>query len=191
MPKKLPFNKDAAFTYLGFTLTPVKLIGQKERDLIFRTCSSIGISNYKDIDSKNYRSGDYNYEQFYQAARQADAAADVFILNERGLVVPCANELFAINKEEAGKINVKKKLYKTVIQVEILSEEPYSGGNDLMEIHNDITFGHCSGLIKTLASDQVLEGKESADEVKRHGTSTEFFMMNDHGYILDEELEID
>lgn len=136
-----------------------------------------------------FRTGDYDYEEFYKAAKQADANAEVFLFEGRGLVIPCTNELFAINKEEADKINVKKKLYKTVIQVEILSEEPYQGG-DLMKVHNDITFENCSGLIKTVVSDEVLEGEVSAEEVKRHGTDPEFFKMDEYGFVLDQELGV-
>lgn len=184
MPKHT-FNPNAEFEYLGFTLKPVKMLTEKERDDIFKTVNSIGVSNYTEMPLSSHRSMEYSYDAFYAAAKAADANAEVFLFDDKGLVVPGQNELFAINKEEANKINIKKKLYKTVIQVEILSEEPYKG-EELDTIHNDITFGHCSGIARDVSRNQELEGRAAAEEVKRHGTTLEFFQMNEAGFVQED-----
>lgn len=87
------------------------------------------------------------------------------------------------------QVNRKKKLYKTVIQIEVLSEEPYEG-NVLDDIYYDITEGHCSGILVDIARSQLLEVEDSVKEVKKHGTSPEFFGMDEHGFILDDEVVV-
>jgi hypothetical protein len=80
----------------------------------------------------------------------------------------------------------KKKLYKTVIKVEILSEEPYEDGKSLDDINYDITQGHCSGVVKA-ASSTTLVGKKAARETIKQGSDPEFFMMDDKGNELEDE----
>lgn len=90
-----------------------------------------------------------------------------------------------INTIMPKQVNQKKKLYKTVIQIEVLSEERYEG-NALDVIHYDITEGHCSAILVDITRDQILEGEDSAKEVKKHGTSPEFFGMDECGSVLDD-----
>jgi hypothetical protein len=77
-----------------------------------------------------------------------------------------------------------KKLYRTVIQIEVLSDEPYNG-SDLETIAYDITDGHCSGLISDVTRNQILEGSDAVAEVRKHGTDLEFFDMDENGTELD------
>lgn len=180
---KSTFNQDAVFKYLGFTFKPVKLINQKERDFYFHHVCSIGISNYEDTEKfRSHKSTRYDYEEFYKVAKEHNAVADVYLFEDKGLVIPCGNELFAISKIEADKINVKKKIYKTVVCVEMLSEVPYDG-EDLHAIASMITTGDCSGLVKVVSREE-LQGKVAVDEVKRHGTDLEFFQIDAYGHAL-------
>lgn len=78
---------------------------------------------------------------------------------------------------------MKKKLYKTIIQVEILSEEPISDDfcHNLSRVSYEITSGDMSGLISTIASNIEVEGEGAVRECNIHGTSTDFFMMDEDG----------
>lgn len=78
---------------------------------------------------------------------------------------------------------MKKTLYKTIIQVEVLSETPVTDEfcHNLSALGHEITQGEMSGLITTLASNVELEGEGAVRECNLHGTSTDFFMMNEQG----------
>ena len=80
----------------------------------------------------------------------------------------------------------KRKFYRTVIQVEILSEEPYSG-NDLETIQYDITDGHCSGKIIDIERNQEKTGQEMAGLSKEQGSDPEFFQLDENGNDTDED----
>jgi len=73
-----------------------------------------------------------------------------------------------------------KKLYRTVVMIEILSDEPYHA-TDLENIRYDITDGHCSGMISDEIRNQELTGKEAVDKVKEQGTDIGFFDMDEEG----------
>ena len=77
---------------------------------------------------------------------------------------------------------MKKRLYKTIIQIEVLSEDPYDFiGLDMT--HEDITDGDCSGITKVISQNKIIEGKEAASEVHKHGTDPSFFNMDKEGNI--------
>lgn len=78
---------------------------------------------------------------------------------------------------------MKKKLYKTVIQVEVLSEEPLSDEicHNLSGIGYEIEQGDMSGLISVTSMNTELEGEEAVKECNIHGTDTDFFMMDENG----------
>jgi len=80
----------------------------------------------------------------------------------------------------------KKKLFQTFIQVEVLSEEKYTE-TDLETIAEDITHGHCSGLVKIISS-KVLTGKKAADATIAQGSDVEFFQMDEKGNISEDEI---
>jgi len=77
-----------------------------------------------------------------------------------------------------------RKFYKTVIQVEILSEEPYSSPTTLDQIHYDITFGDCSGYLSLLTS-QELSRKDFIEEVFKQGSDPGFFNLQEDGTDLE------
>jgi len=64
---------------------------------------------------------------------------------------------------------MKKKIYKSVIQVEILADRPM--GDDFIEnlslVDYEITQGECSGVVKVISSNE--------------GSSPDFFMMDEEG----------
>lgn len=66
-------------------------------------------------------------------------------------------------------------IYKTVIQVEILSDTPYEF-NNLGETFEDIMTGDCSGWSKVITENQPIEGTEAIQAVcNEHGTDPSFF----------------
>lgn len=73
-------------------------------------------------------------------------------------------------------------LHRTVIQVEILSESPWSDADlhDLITVDYAITDGDCSGVVKTM-SREILTGKEMADALRDQGSDTEFFGLDEDG----------
>lgn len=72
-----------------------------------------------------------------------------------------------------------RKFHKTIITIEVLSEEPYDQ-TDLNEVAYDITEGHHSGVVK-ITSKEEMTGKQAADELKKQGSDTEFFMLDENG----------
>lgn len=64
-------------------------------------------------------------------------------------------------------------IYKTIIQVEILAEEPYTCG-DLEELHYDITNGEYIGSIIPLGFVEVPD-PEVRDELRRMGNDGTWF----------------
>ena len=81
----------------------------------------------------------------------------------------------------------KREFYRTVIQVEILSEEPLNREMDLYEIANEITDGHSSGRVKTTVDNQVRSGKQMAKLLLEQGSDPEFFRLNEDGTDIEEE----
>lgn len=73
---------------------------------------------------------------------------------------------------------MREKVYKTVIQVEILSEGPYRSelpiDKILSSIEYDGAFGHNSNFI-TVIEEKELSQKELELECAKHGTDPTFF----------------
>ena len=78
----------------------------------------------------------------------------------------------------------KLKFYRTVVQIEILSEEPYEC-DDLEGIAYDITEGHCSGEIKDVVRNEEKTGKEMADLLISQGSDPGFFEIDAEGNDLE------
>jgi hypothetical protein len=78
------------------------------------------------------------------------------------------------------------KFYKTIIQIEILSEdEPYGEGQTLGDINYAITEGHCSGKITTISQDEV-HASTMAQLLIAQGSDPEFFMIDKNGEPINE-----
>ena len=88
----------------------------------------------------------------------------------------------------------KRKFYRTVIQIEVLSEEPYSE-TDLNQVADDITNGHQSGKVDIIVDSEEMDGKTAANKLKEQGSDPEFFCLDDHGHdtedVFDENEEDD
>lgn len=74
----------------------------------------------------------------------------------------------------------KRKFYKTIIQIEVLSETPYSS-TDLEKINEDITNGAQSGHIEVIVDSEVLDSKTCVKSLKAQGSDPEFFCLDIHG----------
>ena len=79
----------------------------------------------------------------------------------------------------------KKKYYRSVVQIEILSEEPFEDGQSLEDIDYEITEGNNSGVVSMVKHNQELSGKEMSKKLKEQGSDPEFFHLDDDG----EEVE--
>lgn len=80
----------------------------------------------------------------------------------------------------------KKKLYKSVLRVEILSEEPFPESVSLEDVKYEITDGHCSGILNWETHNSEIVGAEASKEVLNQGTDPEFFQMDEEGNEIDE-----
>ena len=79
----------------------------------------------------------------------------------------------------------KRKFYRTVVKIEVLSEDPLSEELTMGDLEYEITEGDCSGRIIAEAQNEVLTGKECADILIKQGSSTEFFMLEEDGKDID------
>jgi hypothetical protein len=84
----------------------------------------------------------------------------------------------------------KKKLYKTIIQIEILSEDPIDGNPSLSDIEYNINDGSWSGVVETKSTTTVT-GKKAVEAVQNQGTDPSFFMMDENGNEDDDYLNDD
>jgi hypothetical protein len=73
-----------------------------------------------------------------------------------------------------------RKFYRTVIQIEVLSEEPLADSDNLESIYYDITEGDCSGAVKTIAVEQV-NGSHMASLLNSQGSDPGFFQLTEDG----------
>jgi hypothetical protein len=76
-------------------------------------------------------------------------------------------------------IESKRKFWRTVIQIEVLSEEPYDK-EDLIDISHDCTDGDCSGQVSIIES-QTLTGAQAAKALMKQGSSPSFFCLTEDG----------
>jgi hypothetical protein len=76
--------------------------------------------------------------------------------------------------------------YKTVIQVEVLSEDQPVNDLDLKQIAHEIYEGDCVGA-SSIVSVKELTGQECADALHELGSEPEFFNLDDDGKDLFED----
>ena len=76
-----------------------------------------------------------------------------------------------------------RKFYRTVFQVEVLSESPI-GAVELDTLHHMITEGECSGDVKIM-SRQKLDGKQAAKALLKQGSDPGLFNLDHHGKGID------
>ncbi len=79
----------------------------------------------------------------------------------------------------------KRKFYKTVISIEVLSEDEFVSDNmSLQDIAYAVTEGDCSGRWET-KSVKILNGKQAAKALLKQGTDPEFFWLTKDGEEID------
>jgi hypothetical protein len=79
-----------------------------------------------------------------------------------------------------------RKFYRTVFQVEVLSEEPYEN-NNLDTLYYDITEGHCSGKVTKIVHNEEKTGPEIAKLLEAQSSEPEFFQLTPEGEDIAEE----
>ncbi len=74
----------------------------------------------------------------------------------------------------------ERKFFKKVIQIVVLSQEdePFQ---DLDDVCYAITEGSSSGGPMTVLSSEEIDGKQAADELKKHGSDPSFFELDEDG----------
>jgi hypothetical protein len=77
----------------------------------------------------------------------------------------------------------KKTIYKTIVRIEILSEEPLTGNEDIIDINEQVIDGEWSGITKIGVSEPI-SGKRAVDETLNQGSDPAFFAMDNNGYEL-------
>lgn len=77
----------------------------------------------------------------------------------------------------------KRKFYRTVLQVEVLSEEPYNF-DSLQATAYDIDEGGCSGKVEVVKS-EVLNARQAAKALDNQGSAPEFFRIDEKGNDLE------
>lgn len=75
----------------------------------------------------------------------------------------------------------KRKFYRTVIKVEILSEEKYPDGSSLEGIAYDIGDGDCVGRISTTVDNQPVPPDKMVKLLNEFGSEPGFFQLNPDG----------
>jgi len=72
-----------------------------------------------------------------------------------------------------------RKFYRTVVQVEVLSESSIQTA-ELDALHHMITEGDCSGHLTTVVQEE-LNGKQAADALVKQASDPSFFNLADNG----------
>jgi len=75
---------------------------------------------------------------------------------------------------------MKKTLFKTQFLVEFISDEPIEDEN-LSELVDAATFGELSMIKMDVVKNEPIKGKEAVENIKKHGTDTEFFGIDEKG----------
>jgi hypothetical protein len=73
-----------------------------------------------------------------------------------------------------------RKFYRTVVQIEILSEGLYHG-HELGIIDHDITEGECSGSLSDVVRNWEVDGPTMAKLLIAQGSDTAFFNLKENG----------
>ena len=86
---------------------------------------------------------------------------------------------FLIKNNHSNKTMTTRKFYKTVITIEVLSEEVYAF-DSLEQTAYDIQDGGCSGKIEVVKSEE-LNGEQVVKALDNQGSASEFFMLDADG----------
>jgi hypothetical protein len=78
-----------------------------------------------------------------------------------------------------------RKFYRTLITVEVLSEDPYQF-ESLSELAYDVDEGECSGKT-TIEKTEEIDGETMALLLMAQGSDPEFFRIDDEGNDTDDQ----
>lgn len=81
---------------------------------------------------------------------------------------------------------MKKILFRTVIKLEILSEDPIPDGMAIAEIIREANEGNYSAMFSEIVSNKIIFGKRAATLVLNQNSYPEFFGMDEDGNEIDE-----
>jgi hypothetical protein len=76
---------------------------------------------------------------------------------------------------------MKKTIYKSVIQIEVLTEEPIDKNTSLIYIFHEAEFGSYSMIRINKELNKPLKGIGAAREIRNQGTNIGFFGMDENG----------
>lgn len=82
----------------------------------------------------------------------------------------------------------QRKFYRTIVQIEILSETPYSS-TDLEKINDDITNGAQVGAVTVEVDSEEMNATTCVKKLKEVGSEPGFFMLDEKGNDLEDEGE--
>jgi hypothetical protein len=76
-----------------------------------------------------------------------------------------------------------RRYYRTLFQVEVLSEDTSFTDTDLDAMHEAITTGDCSGVVRVEFVEEV-DGPAMARLLLSQGSDPEFFQLDENGHEL-------
>jgi len=79
----------------------------------------------------------------------------------------------------------KRKFFKTILKVEVLSEDVPLEWDSLSDVAYTITEGDCSGRVTTEKVEK-LNAHNVALELQEQGSDPEFFQLDSHGNELED-----
>jgi hypothetical protein len=80
-----------------------------------------------------------------------------------------------------------RTFYRTVVTVEVLSEDPLNF-DTLEDLHHAITTGDCSGRYETTKT-ETLNGKDTAAGLIAQGSDPGFFQLDEEGNDCDDDCD--
>lgn len=78
---------------------------------------------------------------------------------------------------------MKKTIYKTILIVEVLSEEPIES-TSLQELSEETNTGSWSGVL-AIKSTKQFKGKKAVEEIRKQGSDESFFFIDADGNELE------
>jgi hypothetical protein len=83
----------------------------------------------------------------------------------------------------------KKVLYRSVIEIEVLSEDPIPEDMSLNDIEDECNTGSFSGVHDKKIMNQKLVGLDAVKATLKQGSSPDFFQMTEEGNEFGEDDE--
>lgn len=118
-----------AFTYLGETFQPYRQFTKKELKGCIGRSTGFHSKNDRAVDKLNFVTNDYNYNEFYKAAKEVGAdQCDIFLWHGKQ-IIPCSYELFYLSGEAPYKnekeIEHEKKIKLIKRQIKYQEDKIY------------------------------------------------------------------